>query len=231
MPEPRVRIAPSHTGPLHIRTARTALFNYLYTRRHGDRFILRLEDTDVARSTVGFEADILDQLHWLGIAWDEGPDVVGGDDRGRGRASGPRGRWQAGRAAFPRSCRQDQVRRPGSRRGRDRHRQPRRDFVIVRSYGTPLYHFTVVGDDAAMDISHVIRGEDHLSNTPKHILLFQALGHPVMAFAHLCRSARGRSGGGGARPRRPGRQRLRARHHAVDRLPGRLRRADAAYGR
>src|SRR5215210_8546956 len=78
----RVRIAPSPTGPLHIGTARTALFNYLYARRTGGTFVLRLEDTDVARSTVAFEADILELLHWLGIGWDEGPDSAGGEDRG-----------------------------------------------------------------------------------------------------------------------------------------------------
>src|SRR3712207_2459611 len=82
MPAPRVRIAPSPTGPLHIGTARTALFNYLYARRTGGTFVLRLEDTDVARSTLAFEADILENLHWLGIEWDEGPDSAGGDDRG-----------------------------------------------------------------------------------------------------------------------------------------------------
>jgi nondiscriminating glutamyl-tRNA synthetase len=82
MPAPRVRIAPSPTGPLHIGTARTALFNYLFAKRFGGTFVLRLEDTDVARSTLGFEADILEQLHWLGITWDEGPDAAGGDDRG-----------------------------------------------------------------------------------------------------------------------------------------------------
>src|SRR3954454_20956225 len=82
MPTPRVRIAPSPTGPLHIGTARTALFNYLFARRNGGTFVLRMEDTDVARSTIAFEADILSGLHGLGIEWDEGPDSAGGDDRG-----------------------------------------------------------------------------------------------------------------------------------------------------
>ena len=82
MPAPRVRIAPSPTGPLHIGTARTALFNYLYARRTGGTFVLRMEDTDVARSTVAFENDILENLHWLGIEWDEGPDSAGGEDHG-----------------------------------------------------------------------------------------------------------------------------------------------------
>src|SRR5437867_7805737 len=80
--EVRVRIAPSPTGPLHIGTARTALFNYLFARRHGGTFILRLEDTDVARSSIAYEKNILDGLHWLGIRWDEGPDVAGGADIG-----------------------------------------------------------------------------------------------------------------------------------------------------
>ena len=78
----RVRIAPSPTGPLHIGTARTALFNYLFARHHGGTFILRLEDTDGARSSIAYEKDILDGLHWLGMTWDEGPDVAGGADIG-----------------------------------------------------------------------------------------------------------------------------------------------------
>src|SRR5215212_11650668 len=85
MPEPdiRVRIAPSPTGPLHIGTARTALFNYLFARRHGGTYVVRLEDTDVARSSIAYEKDILDGLHWLGITWDEGPEVAGEAARGR----------------------------------------------------------------------------------------------------------------------------------------------------
>src|SRR5262245_15436999 len=82
MPAPRVRIAPSPTGPLHIGTARTALFNFLYARRNGGTFVLRLEHTDVARSTVGVEADSLEQLRWPGMTWAEGPDAAGGEDRG-----------------------------------------------------------------------------------------------------------------------------------------------------
>ena len=82
MADVRVRIAPSPTGPLHIGTARTALFNLLFARHHGGTFVLRLEDTDVARGSIAYEKDILDGLHWLGIRWDEGPDVAGGPDRG-----------------------------------------------------------------------------------------------------------------------------------------------------
>ena len=247
MTAPRVRIAPSPTGPLHIGTARTALFNYLYARHTGGTFVLRLEDTDQARGSIAYEKDILDGLHWLGLHWDEGPEVAGEAARGpfapyrqmlrlpsyaaaaerllarrhglplllhaRGARRRPQGAGGRQAAAA--------LRRP--LRGADRRRNERRawprvgraairfrvgtgvvafddivrgrveidvsnlggDFVIVRGDGSPLYHFTVVVDDAAMEISHVIRGEDHLSNTPKHILLFRALGYPVPLFAHL----------------------------------------------
>jgi nondiscriminating glutamyl-tRNA synthetase len=250
MPEPaphiRVRIAPSPTGPLHIGTARTALFNYLFARHTGGTFVLRLEDTDVARSSIAYEKDILDGLHWLGLTWDEGPDVAGGADVGpfgpyRQMQRLDRYREAADRLlaedrAYPCFCTPGEL--EADRRSREADQLPsgysgrcarltpaerearaaegRRpairfridegvvafedivrghveidaaalggDLVIVRSDGTPLYHFTVVVDDADMRISHVIRGEDHLSNTPKHILLFRALGHPVPAFAHL----------------------------------------------
>jgi glutamyl-tRNA synthetase len=242
----RVRIAPSPTGPLHIGTARTALFNYLFAKRTGGTFILRLEDTDVARSSLAYETDIIDGLHWLGLAWDEGPDVAGGPDRG---PYGPYRQMQrlasyataaddlrARDLAYPCYCTpaeldadrkaQEAAHRPpryvgrcasltaDERRAREAEGRPAvlrfrvapgvvrfddvvrgvveidsanlgGDFVIVRSDGTPLYHFTVVVDDAAMAISHVIRGEDHLSNTPKHILLFRAFGHREPRFGHL----------------------------------------------
>ncbi|MGZ6295145.1 MAG: glutamate--tRNA ligase, partial [Candidatus Limnocylindrales bacterium] len=242
----RCRIAPSPTGPLHIGTARTALFNFLFARRHGDTFILRLEDTDVARSTVAYERDILDGLHWLGLEWDEGPEVAGQPARGpfgpyRQMERLPLYRDAADRLlaedkAYPCYCTtkelaadraaQEAARQPPHYVGRCAHLSPdeRRareaqglrpairfrvgegivafddlvrgrveidasalggDLVIVRSDGTPLYHFTVVVDDALMAITHVIRGEDHLSNTPKHILLFRALGAQLPAFAHL----------------------------------------------
>lgn len=242
----RVRIAPSPTGPLHIGTARTALFNLLFARRHGGTFILRLEDTDVARSTIAFEEDILDGLRDLGIDWDEGPDPRRGAERG---PYGPyrqmarlatyaeaAERLRAADLAYPCYCTPDELaaaraeqeaaKRPPRYNGRCatlteaersafdaegrspalRFRIPEGtvafhdlvrgevefdasalggDLVIVRADGTPLYHFTVVVDDAAMGITHVIRGEDHLSNTPKHILLFRALGHAEPYFAHL----------------------------------------------
>lgn len=242
----RCRIAPSPTGPLHIGTARTALFNYLFARHVGGTFLLRLEDTDVARSSVEHERDILEGLHWLGLTWDEGPEVAGLPARG---AYGPYRQMEriasyreaaerllaadhayecfctpeelaadraaqeaareapryVGRCAHLSAERRAQLRAEG-RRPVIRFRigegviafedvvrghveidaaQLGGDLVIVRSDGTPLYHFTVVVDDAAMAISHVIRGEDHLSNTPKHILLFRALGASVPVFAHL----------------------------------------------
>jgi glutamyl-tRNA synthetase len=245
-PAIRVRIAPSPTGPLHIGTARTALYNYLFARRTGGTFVLRLEDTDVARSSIAYEKDILDGLHWLGLTWDEGPDVAGGADRG---AFGPyrqMQRLERYREAADRLLAEDRAylcyctaeELDADRRAQEAAREPPRyvgrcasltpeeraaheaegrrpairfrvgegvvrfddlirgaveidvanlggDFVIVRADGTPLYHFTVVVDDAAMGISDVVRGEDHLSNTPKHILLFRALGFAVPRFAHL----------------------------------------------
>ncbi|HEY3336239.1 MAG TPA: glutamate--tRNA ligase [Candidatus Limnocylindrales bacterium] len=242
----RVRIAPSPTGPLHIGTARTALFNYLFARHTGGTFVLRLEDTDVARSTAAFEKDILDGLHWLGLTWDEGPGVDGREEQGpyapyRQMARLPEYAAAAERLlatdnAYPCYCTPEELdadrtaqearklppryvgrcatltleeraaREAEGRRGALRFRvRPGvvgwndiirdrveidtsnlgGDFVIVRADGTPLYHFTVVVDDMAMAISHVIRGEDHVSNTPKHILLFQALGYEVPEFGHL----------------------------------------------
>jgi len=242
----RVRIAPSPTGPLHIGTARTALFNYLHARHTGGTFILRLEDTDVARSSIAYENDILEGLHWLGLRWDEGPEVAGESSRG---PHAPYRQMQrlplyataaeqllAGDKAYPCYCTPEELdaerkrleslklpprysgrcanltqeqraafeaegRRPALRfrvgtgivviddivRGRVEIDVANigGDFVIVRNDGTPLYHFTVVVDDAEMEITHVIRGEDHLSNTPKHVLLFRALGHEPPFFAHL----------------------------------------------
>jgi glutamyl-tRNA synthetase len=247
MTDVRVRIAPSPTGPLHLGTARTALFNFLFARHTGGTFIFRLEDTDQARSTEAFERDIIDGLHWLKIRWDEGPAV--GDEPERG-AYGPYRQMQrldryteaaerllAQDKAYYCYCtpeeldaerkRQEAARQTARYNGRCARltaaeriafeaagRQPvvrfripadrtidfddivrghveidtsalGGDLVILRSDGTPLYHFTVAVDDAAMAITHVIRGEDHLSNTPKHILLFEAMGAPIPRFGHL----------------------------------------------
>jgi glutamyl-tRNA synthetase len=247
MTDVRVRIAPSPTGLLHLGTARTALFNFLFARHHGGTFIFRLEDTDQARSTEAFERDIIDGMHWLGMTWDEGPAVGGEPERGafgpyRQMQRLPRYRDAADRLlaedkayycyCSPEELDSERKRQEAARemprysgrcarltaeqriafeaQGREpvvRFRIPPDrtiafddivrghveidtgalggDLVIVRSDGTPLYHFTVAVDDAAMAITHVIRGEDHLSNTPKHILLFEALGAKVPQFAHL----------------------------------------------
>ncbi len=247
MTDIRVRIAPSPTGPLHLGTARTALFNFLFARHTGGTFILRLEDTDQARSTEAFELDILNGLHWLGIRWDEGPAVGDEPERGdygpyrqmqrMGRYTEAATRLLAEDKAYYCYCspeeldaerkRQEAAHQAARYNGRCaaltaaertafeaegrkpvvRFRIPASrviafddivrghveidtaalggDLVILRSDGTPLYHFTVAVDDAAMAISHVIRGEDHLSNTPKHILLFEALGAQIPQFGHL----------------------------------------------
>ena len=239
-------MAPSPTGPLHIGTARSALFNFLYARRTGGTFVMRIEDTDAARSTLGYERDILEGLHWLGLEWDEGPEVAGQPARGpfgpyRQTERMPLYREAAERLlsrdqAYPCYCSREQL--DTDRQAQEQAHQPphyvgrcarlsaqeRRDreasgaspairfrigegvvafddivrghveidtlalggdLIIVRSDGSPLYHFTVAVDDATMEITHVIRGEDHLSNTPKHILLFRALGADIPQFAHL----------------------------------------------
>jgi glutamyl-tRNA synthetase len=243
---PRVRIAPSPTGPLHIGTARTALYNYLYARHTGGTFVLRLEDTDQTRGSIAYEKDILDGLHWLGLHWDEGPEVAGEAARGphapyRQMERLPNyaeaaARLLAADRAYPCYCTPDEL--DADRNAQEAARLPPRyigrcsaltpaeraareadgrgsalrfrvgtgvvafddivrgrveidvanlggDFVIVRADGSPLYNFTVVVDDADMEISHVIRGEDHISNTPKQLLIFRALAYPEPRFAHL----------------------------------------------
>ncbi len=241
----RVRMAPSPTGPLHIGTARTSLYNYLFARHVGGTYVLRIEDTDLACGTAEYERDIIDNLHWLGITWDEGPQLAGGEDVG---PYGPyrqsqRSELYAQEAqrlieagdAYHCWCTPEEL--EAVRRQQERDHEPPRyngrclsltdadraafeaggrkpairfkvpaekvtfddlirgevefdnallgDFVIVRADGSPLYHFVVVVDDEAMRISDVIRGEDHLSNTPKHIALIQALGYAEPRFGHI----------------------------------------------
>ena len=237
----RVRFAPSPTGHLHVGNARTALFNWLLARRHAGAFVLRIEDTDADRSTAESERSILEDLRWLGLDWDEGPDVGGpyapyrqserlemyraaawrllSDGRayycfctpdeleaerqaaiasgapprysGRCRSLAPddarsrveRGEPAAIRFAVPASR---EVSFPDEVRGRVTfHTDVIGDPVILRSEGRPAYNFAVVVDDAAMAITHVIRGEDHISNTPRQILIYEALGLQPPAFAHL----------------------------------------------
>jgi glutamyl-tRNA synthetase len=237
---PRVRFAPSPTGYLHVGGARTALFNWLHARRTGGTFILRIEDTDAERSSADMVTGILDGLRWLGLDWDEGPDIGGPHppyfqaqrlDRYRAAAAAL---LESGRAyrcyCTPERLREERVRAEQrgeawqydracvnlpdhERRAHDAAGTPAavrflvrpgktafddavhgriefdtaniEDFVILRSDGNPTYHLSVVVDDVDMQITDVIRGDDHISNTPKHVLLFEAFGARVPRFAHV----------------------------------------------
>jgi len=237
---PRLRFAPSPTGHLHIGGARTALFNWAYARRTGGTFLLRIEDTDRERSRPEFERSILEGLRWLGIDWDEGPDVGGARgpyrqserlERHRARAEEllSRGhaylcfcsaerlealreeRTRAGEnPAYDGKCRaldpaESARRRASGEAAVIRFRVPQgrtqltdlvrgevvfdnrevEDWVMVRSSGDPIYNFVVVCDDIDMGITHVMRGEEHLTNTPKQVLLYQAFDRPLPVFAHF----------------------------------------------
>jgi len=237
----RVRFAPSPTGRLHVGNARTALFNWLLARGQHGTFVLRIEDTDQERSTAESERSILEDLRWLGLSWDEGPDVGGayGPYRQSQRAGTYRehaDRLLASGAAYYCFCSNEKLEAdrqamlaaglapryagtcrslaPADSRRRIasgehaalRFRVPERDnvafhdlvrgvvtigidvigdFVLLRSDGSPAYNFAVVVDDALMEITHVVRGEDHVSNTPRQILIYEALGYRPPAFAHL----------------------------------------------
>lgn len=241
MKETRVRFAPSPTGHLHMGGARTALFNWLFARHENGRFIVRVEDTDVERSERALEKQLLEDLAWLGLAWDEGP----GDE-------GPRGPYRqsdrvdiyrehadrlvAAGLAYSCFCTEEELERrreemtargePPRYDGRCRclteeERESRRreglaesvrfrfppdeerriddivrgevvfppgmvgDFVIMRSNGMPTYNFAAAVDDALMGITHVIRGEEHLSNTLRQVVVYEALGFEIPRFAHL----------------------------------------------
>ena len=236
----RVRFAPSPTGHLHVGNARTALYNWLFARKSKGTMILRIEDTDLERSEARYEDQLLDDLKWFGINWDEGPDIGGpfGPYRQSDRLDIYRQHAerlvQEGKAYLC-FCSQDQLElereaamaahRPPVYSGKCRGLEPaeaqrRRaageaaairlaiperpikfhdivrgtvefsneavsDPIIQRSSGIPVYNYVVVVDDALMEITHVIRGDDHLSNTPKQVALYEALGWPVPEFAHL----------------------------------------------
>ena len=228
----RVRFAPSPTGLLHIGSAHTGLFNWLFARKEKGRFLLRIEDTDTARSRQEWVDAIFEVLEWMGMDWDE--DVVYQSSRIERHVARARQLVETGRAyrcyylpeeleankkealAKGRSWRNDRRyaditaaeaealeaggRKPvirlkipeGKTIFRDRilgeievENETINDFVIVRSNGTPLYHLAVVVDDVDMEVSHVIRGIDHVTNTTKHIHLFRALGAELPEFAHL----------------------------------------------
>jgi glutamyl-tRNA synthetase len=233
LPQIRVRFAPSPTGYLHVGGARTALFNWLFARHLGGKFILRIEDTDVERSSAAMVDGILEGLLWLGLDWDEGPFFQSERlERYRSIA----GRLVREGKAYPCYCSEESLRLKrdaldkekriwkydGTCRhlsseevqSRERQKIPPvirfkvptetklrfedqvfgsietdletvEDFVLLRSDGMPTYHLGVVADDLDMTISHVIRGADHISNTPKQILLYQALGEPFPIFAHV----------------------------------------------
>ena len=238
--EVRVRIAPSPSGNLHIGTARTALFNYLFAKKVGGKYVLRIEDTDLDRSSEAFKQNIFDSLKALGLNWDEGPDV-----------GGPYGPYKQSERfdiypkfaqklidmgyayecfcsnedldkeheiaeqkkipyKYSRKCLNLTQEEKDALKAKGivpsiRFKVPYKelvfndmvkgelkfdtsligDFAIMKSNGTPTYNFAVVVDDMLMKISHVIRGEDHISNTPKQILIYEALGAPIPQFGHL----------------------------------------------
>jgi len=223
----RTRFAPSPTGALHIGSVRTALFSWLYARRHGGQYLLRIEDTDRERSTDEAVQVILDGFAWVGIDHDEGPYFQSRRfDRYREVAA----QMIAGGLAYRCYCTPDELAQMRAQQtargekprydGRCRDRAPRAagvphavrfrqpsegqvvvqdlvhgpvvfenseldDLVILRSDGSPTYHFGVVVDDADMQITHVIRGDDHLNNTPRHINIFRALKLPAPHYAHI----------------------------------------------
>jgi nondiscriminating glutamyl-tRNA synthetase len=242
MPQtPRVRFAPSPTGYLHVGGARTAIFNWLFARHHKGEFLLRIEDTDEARSTRESEQSLFDDLHWLGLEWQEGPDKPG--PHAPYRQSERQDIYHkavdelVGRGlAYPCFC-SDELLETKRKAAQARHEAPKYDgtcrslgpdevaakrkeghkevvrfivpedevvtftdlvrgnveintntvgdFVILRSTGLPTYNFAAAMDDATMEVTHVLRGEEHLPNTLRQILVYRALGKPVPEFAHL----------------------------------------------
>jgi nondiscriminating glutamyl-tRNA synthetase len=236
----RVRFAPSPTGQLHVGNARTALFNWLFARQAGGTMALRIEDTDVERSEARFEDQLIADLQFLGLDWDEGPDLGGPYapyrqsqrleiyrehaerlvDQGKAylcfcteedlQKERERAQAEHRQPIYSGKCRAIDPAEAGRRRAAGescaiRLRIPDRpirfhdivhgavefsnevvsDPIILRSNGMPVYNYVVVIDDALMKITHVIRGDDHLSNTPKQVALYEALGWPVPEFAHL----------------------------------------------
>ncbi|HEX6974331.1 MAG TPA: glutamate--tRNA ligase, partial [Vicinamibacterales bacterium] len=236
----RVRFAPSPTGYLHIGGARTALFNWLYARRQGGTFVLRIEDTDTERSSWDMVAGIVDGMRWLGLDWDEGPDIGGPHapyfqsqrlekyrafaerlvkerrayycyctpeaiKAKREAAESAGGGWIYDRTCCGLSAEEVAAREaagtprairfkvpPGETKFDDIVHGPIafpnaviEDFVVLRSDAQPTYHLSVVVDDIDMQITHVVRGDDHISNTPKQVLLYGAFGSPTPSFAHV----------------------------------------------
>lgn len=195
MSEIRVRFAPSPTGALHVGGARTALFNWLFARRHKGTFLLRVEDTDLERSSEGSVKEILEGLSWLGLNWDEGPyfqsqrlsiyqekaqklieqGVAYFSDEIRGEKPAIVFKIPKEKISF-----QDMLRGEV-----EFDNALQKDVVLMKSDGMPTYQFACVVDDALMGITHVIRGDDHLSNTPKQVALYHALGFALPQFVHV----------------------------------------------
>ena len=194
----RVRFAPSPTGALHIGGAHTALFNWLWARHTGGSFILRIEDTDLQRSTKEYEETILAGLRWMGLDWDEGPDVGGPCKAYRQSERQELYRQHAerlleaglayrdGEAVIFRVPEGVEISFEDVVYGRvSMMSETLKDIVLMKSDGMPTYNYAVVVDDASMGINMVIRGEDHISNTPKQLLLYDALGFRRPDFGHL----------------------------------------------
>jgi glutamyl-tRNA synthetase len=236
----RVRFAPSPTGYLHVGGARTALFNWLYARRHGGTFVLRIEDTDAERSSWEMVSGIVDGLRWLGLDWDEGPDIGGPHapyfqsqrldiyreaaarlvaqgnayycyctpeslQQKRQAAEAAGGGWVYDRTCCALTPEEIARREAGGMPRAVRFKVPEgttsfgdlvhgpiefpnaviEDFVVLRSDAQPTYHLSVVVDDIDMRITHVVRGDDHISNTPKQVLLYRAFGSEPPSFAHV----------------------------------------------
>jgi len=231
-PPVRVRFAPSPTGYLHVGGARTALFDWLFARQHNGIFILRIEDTDVERSSEEMTRGILDAMTWLGLNWDEGPYLQSAGfeqhresvqrllrsgnayycfcspellDSKRKEAAAQKTDFKYDRTCLKLAPDEVKRRLESGERAAVRFKVPDgpvtfndavvgevtvssemiEDFVLLRSNGQPTYHVSVVVDDISMRITHVIRGADHISNTPKQILLYRALGAPIPNFAHI----------------------------------------------
>jgi len=185
----RVRFAPSPTGYLHVGGARTALFNWLFARKSGGTFLLRIEDTDKARSTDAHTQVILDGLKWLGLDWDEQPIFQGARI---GRHQEMADKLLTADKALKTDAAVDRVVPPGEIAWDDAvhgrisfQGEDIKDFVILRSDRSPLYNFAVVVDDIDMQITHVLRGDDHISNTPKQIAAYRALGAALPIFGHV----------------------------------------------
>jgi glutamyl-tRNA synthetase len=185
----KVRFAPSPTGYLHIGGARTALFNWMYAKAQGGQFVLRVEDTDLERSKPEYEAEIMNSMAWLGLTWDE---FYKQSDRfaiykeyaeklvAEGRA------YRDGTAVLLKVEKGRMVKFDDLIRGLITFNTDEiKDQVLMKSDGSPAYSFSCVVDDALMEITHVIRGEDHISNTPKQILIYEAMGFKVPKFGHL----------------------------------------------